>query len=351
MTRSDRLARCIEPELSDARLARQYAVIAERAGRPRFRAPLSLILVPIAVTALVFFLVKPSYRPPSSAPAEIARIETARAGQLLTLADGSRIDVGASSALVLKDVRVDAVRLVVERGNVECDVTKNPARTFAIVAAGYEVRVVGTHFSVEIADDELRVAVSRGAVEIVKDGQATRRIAAGETFSAALSEPHASSAEPPKTEPEAALGGAEPAGSAERPEVVDNAARGESAKQLFERAMRARAAGRVSEARQAFQAFRARYPNDPRASLASFEIARLELDSRGDPKSASKLLDDAIRNAPNGSTLKEDAEARRVEALEKSGDTKGCRAAKKAFLASHPKSVHRSRVLAACPDS
>jgi TolA-binding protein len=353
MPPNNRLAQYITLDLEEARLSRQYAAITPRLGHRRPHARALLVLVPILAAAVIFFLAREHRQSPTVAPAEIARLETQGQSQSLTLEDGSRIEVASSSALVLRDVRVDEVSLVLERGSVECEVTKNPKRHFVVIAADYEVRVVGTRFKVELTDRDgergLVVGVSRGVVEIAKDGRATRQIAAGETFSAQLGEGHASRPEPPKeTQPEPAVKST-PSESAGAKSVVAKSAPAESAKQLFDRAMRARAAGRVAEAREALQALRVRYPNDPRASLAAFEIARLELDTKGDPKNASKLLDDAIRSAPSGSPLKEDAEARRIEALERAGDTKACRAAKKAFLASYPESIHRSRVLSACP--
>jgi hypothetical protein len=56
---------------------------------------------------------------------------------------------------------------------------------------------------------------------------------------------------------------------------------------------------------------------------------------------------DAIALAPNGPS-REDAEARRVEALEASGRHEQCMKAKAAFLAHYPGGIHRERVSSLC---
>jgi transmembrane sensor len=59
---------------------------------------------------------------------------------------------------------------------------------------------------------------------------------------------------------------------------------------------------------------------DPRASLAAFTLGRVLLDDLGRPREAAEAFADAIRLAPDG-PLYEDAIARKVEALSRSGDT------------------------------
>jgi TolA-binding protein len=187
------------------------------------------------------------------------------------------------------------------------------------------------------------VDVVRGAVEVTRAGEPGRRLSAGETWSAVLGEASAARTPPPPAEPPSVPSAAPSAG--EPP-----AGKGtETAQQLFDRAQKARAAGRMSEAKSAFALLRTRYPKDPRAPLAAFELARLEMDEKGDAKQASKSLDDVVKQAPAGSPLKEDAEARRIEALDRAGDRAACRAARNEFLSQYKQSVQRARVLRACP--
>ena len=80
--------------------------------------------------------------------------------------------------------------------------------------------------------------------------------------------------------------------------------------------------------------------------LAAFELGRLRLDSLGDAAGADEAFRDAIALSPQG-PLREDAEARRVEALaaERSPE---CATARNAFLARYPHSVHAAVVSGTC---
>ena len=66
----------------------------------------------------------------------------------VTLADGSRVDLGASTRARLTSVRRQAIRIDLERGSVEIEATHLEGRTFVVGAGAYEVHVVGTHFAV-----------------------------------------------------------------------------------------------------------------------------------------------------------------------------------------------------------
>jgi transmembrane sensor len=111
-------------------------------------------------------------------------------------------------------------------------------------------------------------------------------------------------------------------------------------------AQRARLAGQPRAAGVAFETLRRRFRSDPRAALAAFELGRLRLDSLGDAAGAVEAFDDAIALAPRG-PLREDAEARRVEALgiERSPQ---CPSARDAFIARYPGSAHAAVVAERC---
>ncbi|HTQ47109.1 MAG TPA: hypothetical protein VMI75_30350, partial [Polyangiaceae bacterium] len=69
--------------------------------------------------------------------------------------------------------------------------------------------------------------------------------------------------------------------------------------------------------------------------VPTFEyVHALRLDALGDPAGALAAFDDAIVLAPRAG-FREDAEARRVEALDRMNDTR-CPAARQAFLARYP---------------
>jgi hypothetical protein len=119
-----------------------------------------------------------------------------------------------------------------------------------------------------------------------------------------------------------------------------------TAKQLFEAADTARAAGRTKDAAALLDRVRRHYRSDARAGLAAFQLGRLRLDSLGDPSGAVEALDDSIALAPTAS-FREDAEARRIEALERAGDPR-CREARENYLARYAAGVHVKEVSARC---
>ena len=123
--------------------------------------------------------------------------------------------------------------------------------------------------------------------------------------------------------------------------------RDEGPRELFDDAQRARADGRASDAARAFDRLRRSYPRDPRAALSAFELGRLRLDVLGDPRGAEEALRDAMALGPT-SPFREDAEARRVEALGRAGDMAGCVAARSAYLARWPEGTYRRAVELGC---
>lgn len=105
-------------------------------------------------------------------------------------------------------------------------------------------------------------------------------------------------------------------------------------------------AGRPQAAAAALDMLRRRYRRDPRAALAAFELGRLRLDTLGDAPGAVEALADAISLSPRG-PLREDAEARRVEALA-AARSPDCAAARDAFLEHYPRGVHRALIAGQC---
>ncbi len=362
MSSSARLSQFVEPKLDAARKARQYSAISERLSAGGSRTPLWIALAAgtllgVLVAGAVFAL-----RAPGALPAAVAVLETAESGQTLTLAEGSRVELDANTRLTLTRVEAKDVLLELGGGGVSVEAAHRPERRFVVRAGGYDVSVVGTRFSVRLDSSRgraLDVGVERGVVSVARvDGGDARRLGAGERWSVQLEPPPAtaSAAEPavPTQEPEpgepapAELATA-PADSAVPAHAAKPVARVETAKQLFDRAQQARAAGRNAEAKAAFTELRRRYPKDARASLAAFELARLELDGKQDPKRAVSLLDDALKTAPHGAPHREDVEARRVEALGAAGDVAACKKARDAYLARYSKGLYRARVTKACP--
>ncbi|RYG77649.1 hypothetical protein EON77_10070 [bacterium] len=116
---------------------------------------------------------------------------------------------------------------------------------------------------------------------------------------------------------------------------------------LFRLADTARLASRPRHAALAFDELRSKYPRDSRAGIAALQLGRLRLLDLDDAAGAKEALDDAIRLNPEG-FLREDAQARRVQALEEVGDHAGCLEARDAYLATYPQGVHAVSLARRC---
>jgi transmembrane sensor len=105
--------------------------------------------------------------------------------QDLTLADGSRVFVGAKSAVDVK-LDGDSRTVVLKDGEAFFEVAKGDKRPFTVVAGGAVIRVTGTKFNVCRTPYGVQVAVLEGSVAVVKKRFITtpdtpdRVIAAGE---------------------------------------------------------------------------------------------------------------------------------------------------------------------------
>ena len=116
---------------------------------------------------------------------------------------------------------------------------------------------------------------------------------------------------------------------------------------LFDRANAARLAGRHADAAADFDRFYRRFPNDPRAGLAAYELGRIRLGSLHDPRGAAEAFAVVLERAP-GDSFREDAEVGRIEALENLDDAAACRQARDAFLARNATSPQARRVARLC---
>ncbi|WP_271203458.1 FecR family protein [Methylopila jiangsuensis] len=100
------------------------------------------------------------------------------------LPDGSTVRVAADTALDV-DFAGATRRVTIRRGEAFFDVISNPARPFVVDGGPARVRVTGTAFNVERADERASVVVARGSVEVsLPDGSATEALAPGERVEA-----------------------------------------------------------------------------------------------------------------------------------------------------------------------
>jgi transmembrane sensor len=354
----------VMPPITESRLTRQYARIRERVpvARPR-RGWAAWAVTAAALAALAVVLVRTG-RAPQAILDDGAIVESGTGADgtrvtSVTLADGSRIELGASTRARLTSDRPRAIRVDLERGAVDIEATHVEGRTFVIGAGAYDVRVVGTHFAVtRDPGDRITVRVDRGVVEVAATtgpGE-TRRLAAGEQWSAPDGTTGHDALPVPEPSVPMAATGAAPAPQAApiaaapvRSAPSTGAAVRQGPRELFDEAQRARADGRPYDAARAFDQLRRGFPHDPRAALSAFELGRLRLDALGDPRGAEEALRDAISLGPS-SPFREDAEARRVEALWRTGDAAGCASARAEYLARWPNGTYRRAVELGCGD-
>lgn len=87
----------------------------------------------------------------------------------LTLADGTRVWVNASSELVFPSRFAKDNRVVRLKGEAYFEVAKDTARPFTVETAGGNVKVLGTHFNISAYDDRPVTTLEEGKVMVYKD--------------------------------------------------------------------------------------------------------------------------------------------------------------------------------------
>src|SRR5205085_4138571 len=135
----------------------------------------------VAAAAVAIFLLRAhDPRVGGSSAWQGAQLETAADALAVTLGDGSSLRLEPRSRVEVGDRTPSALKLVLARGRIACDVTHREGRSFVVAAGGVEVRVVGTRFSVanEAAAGGARVEVrvERGTVEVRSPGGELTRV-------------------------------------------------------------------------------------------------------------------------------------------------------------------------------
>ena len=98
--------------------------------------------------------------------AKTVTYQTAKAERrIVTLADGTRIDMNAGSRLTVR-LGSKVRRVTMDDAEAVFDVAKDASRPFLITAGDRTVRVVGTQFNVRRRDGVQSVTVRRGVVEV-----------------------------------------------------------------------------------------------------------------------------------------------------------------------------------------
>jgi transmembrane sensor len=378
------LATLVEPEVTEARLARQWSALESR-GLPGARAlsPLArwvfgaLFVAPLLAAIGVFAWASQERGLPSG-----ASIESAEGPISVRLRDGSSVELAAQTRLrMLRDQR-DEVEIELASGRATFDVTHVDGRAFLVSLGDAQVRVVGTRFEVLRSDRKegalLQVSVSRGAVEVRRRDEpgGVRKLVAGETWSALVPrvQPGVAAVAAPRLERVAAPVADDARDAPDVPDVMefevdelavsdeealvdDDDARGGArdraalarsrARALFQRANLARRAGQMREAEAVYAELLRRFPRDGRAGVSAFELGRIRMDALGNPKGAVAAFSRALALSPDAS-FREDALARIVVARDAMAQDAACRAARERYLADYPRGVHAVSLAARC---
>lgn len=354
------VARYVQTPLTPARIAGQWSVIA--ADTPRRRLPQWLVPAVSAVAVLVMTILLVLNVGRAPAPLTLAEGALLESGAVhaITLSDGSRVRLGEASRVRLVTSRADDVRIALEKGDTELDVTHVAGRRFTVTAGRFDVVIVGTSLRVVLAEaGVVTVSVTHGRVEVKnRDGsEPPRSISEGESWSSGSTAPSPTAVQDdPAAVPSAATttspsaeatssAATAPTASASAPTWGSRIA-GAGARELLEMAQDARVHGRARDAALALDSLRRRYRGDGRAGLAAFELARLRMDSFGDARGALEALEDAIALG-GAAPYREDAEARRVAILD-AMHAGGCAAARDAYLARYPHGARATSVAKRC---
>ncbi|MEY2929853.1 MAG: hypothetical protein RL033_602, partial [Pseudomonadota bacterium] len=142
-----------------------------RRGQYLRKAAASAALLSVAVFALL--LARPVSLPPTLPETDAQLAPDApgsESARQLSLSDGSTLYLSAGSRAQVVTMTQVEVRVRLDRGSVECEVQPVPERRFVVEAAGFEVVVKGTHFTVSLGGEQIidgvSVSVERGSVEV-----------------------------------------------------------------------------------------------------------------------------------------------------------------------------------------
>lgn len=371
---------------ASARGDRIWLRVADRLERPRHNARGPTPWVLTMSVALVIGLLAGLFLAARRAPTGWAQLETAGDVLSVKLQDGSQLTLERHTRLELRESSEVRVALELDKGHVDCDVTPNRRRAFAVAAGGFEVLVSGTRFGVDLSPERqrLEVDVRDGSVSVQRRGRSSPEaiLHAGQRWAIDLRNPEraGSLAVAPSTKevlralpvtpdalPVASLAdaGSPPSAAAPSaaaspspvtpaPPAASRSARHGSGKPrqvgarlLLDQANAARRAGDIRGAARAFELLLTTYPNDPRSGLAAFELGRLRMDRLGDVRGAVAPLQAAQRLVSDPG-LREDAMARLVRAFDSLHQKERCLEARGAYLEAHPTGVHVGSVAEAC---
>ena len=373
------LAAHLVPEITEGRLARQWACLEPKLPRsptgPGWRSA-ALGVCALGLATLLWWM-------PAARPENGAVVESSDTPVGVQLSDGSSVELAAQTRMrVLRD-QPTGVEVELADGRASFDVTHVDDRSFVVRASTVAVHVIGTKFEVvrvaRAEGTEVQVSVERGIVEVERtDRGDQRRLTVGERWSVWIpAEPHAEDEETDRAHEDdvenGELDGAQTSRRAShrrkarshathRPvarahadskvervedEQIDS---DEVVRDMFARANVARRAGMMSEAAKAYADVIARFPkDDSRAAIAAFELGRIRMDALGDPRGAIQAFNRALR--VRSAASREDALARLAICFNTLQDKSACRRARQRYLTEYPGGVHAAALATLCGGS
>ena len=264
---------------------------------------------------------------PATWVAEDAALERA-------LDDGSRVVETRGTELSLRENDASRVGFALGRGDATFDIRPHGPRTWTIDAGPLVVTVLGTKFTVSRDASGARVDVERGRVSVSGLGIASRVLQAGESFDTHVravpalpappvvtAAPHAPSVAPVTSAPPL------PARESVRESVRETT--------IGERVDEARSRRDPSLAASLLERELAEHPAGASAATWTFTLGKIYLDELAQPARAATAFGRALQ-LPLPAALREDAHARRVEALARAGDSAGASLAREAYERAYP---------------
>jgi hypothetical protein len=223
----------------------------------------------------------------SDAPT-VSRISTGVTASHVAL-PGMVLDVGPQSAVVVSGNAEESALIVLDRGEVTCDVAhRRPGAPLFVQAGELSVEVVGTRFTVTRQDEVARVVVQEGLVRVKLRGRSTS-VKAGESWpppltTATSSAPLAAEVPRPSEQP------------SEQPEAVSSSGSSVGALRAREPAARPRLVKEAKDAKDAKEENPTTTASPPSVQH-QFEMAtRIEAK---DPVEAIRLYE-GIENSSSG---------------------------------------------------
>lgn len=149
--RTERLA-----ALRPAERRRDSAPAASRSPRNALKLAVGLGIFAIVGAAAALYLSAPSYQTYAT---------TFGGREVLTLRDGSVIELNASTVIRLSDTANER-RVALEKGEAFFNIQHDAAHPFVVTVGGHRITDLGTQFSVRSEPGKVRVALTEGRAEI-----------------------------------------------------------------------------------------------------------------------------------------------------------------------------------------